>query len=44
MTKKGFMEHTNSIIMKTDRKYLVVNWFFIPSNDQTIERFRLQYV
>lgn len=43
MTKKGFMAHTNSIIMKTDRKYLVVNWFFIPFNDQTIERFRLRY-
>lgn len=26
MTTKGFMAHTNSLIMKTDRKYLVVNW------------------
>lgn len=43
MTKKGFMAHTNSIIIKTDRKYLVVNWVFIPSNDQNIERFRLRY-
>lgn len=26
MTEKGFVAHTNSIIMKTGRKYLVVNW------------------
>lgn len=26
MTAKGFMAHTNCVIMKTDRKYLVVNW------------------
>lgn len=31
MTKKGFVAHTNSIIMKTGRKYLVVNWLFVHS-------------
>lgn len=27
--QKGFMAHTNDVIMKTARKYLVVNWFLV---------------
>lgn len=42
MTEKGFVAHTNGIIMKTGRKYLVVNCLFFHSATSKI--FTIKYI